>query len=179
MKSEKKQATRHPNKIPFSGVLTRVDVPSDVAPSGSRGHRVVLTREAAEEALDSLIGMAVGFKLEFDGHDARQKCGIIDDARIEGDELLVSGYLFGRDFPELAVQLKKPKAQMGMSYELADAHVEDMRCSIWRLTRVTFTGAAILFADKAAYRSSRFAIAASSEKFNHRLVMAGTVKIAR
>ena len=30
-----------------------------------------------------------------------------------------------------------------MSYELADARVEDMRAEVWKLTRVTFTGAAI------------------------------------
>ena len=38
-----------------------------------------------------------------------------------------------------------------MSYELADAHVEDMRAAVWRLTKVTFTGAAILLREKAAY----------------------------
>ena len=41
---------------------------------------------------------------------------------------------------------------MGMSYELADAHVADMRASVWTLTRATFTGAAILLRDKAAYQ---------------------------
>ncbi len=34
----------HPNRVPFEGVLTYVDVPSDRAPSGSRGRRVILTR---------------------------------------------------------------------------------------------------------------------------------------
>ena len=37
----------HPNRLPFEGCLTLVDLPSDKAPSGARGHRVVLTREAA------------------------------------------------------------------------------------------------------------------------------------
>ena len=45
---------------------------------------------------------------------------------------------------------------MGMSYELADAHVADMRAQIWTLTRATFTGAAILLREKAAYRSTSF-----------------------
>ena len=31
---------RHPNRMPFEGVLTLVDVASDRAPSGARGHRV-------------------------------------------------------------------------------------------------------------------------------------------
>jgi hypothetical protein len=48
---------------------------------------------------------------------------------------------------------------MGMSYELADARVEDMRAEIWKLTRVTFTGAAILFREKAAYRATSFRMA--------------------
>ena len=43
-----------------------------------------------------------------------------------------------------------------MSYEIADAKVDDMRAAIWKLTKVTFTGAAILLRDKAAYSSTRF-----------------------
>src|ERR1700759_2250760 len=91
----------HPNRLPFEGVLTLVDVPSDKAPSGARGHKVVLTREAAERALPSLLGMAVDYKAGWDGHDARQKCGIIPAARMDGKRLLVSGFLFGRDYPEM------------------------------------------------------------------------------
>ncbi|MGB9030311.1 MAG: hypothetical protein WCC27_09340, partial [Acidobacteriaceae bacterium] len=47
------------------------------------------------------------------------------------------------------------------SWELADAHVEDMRAEIWTLTRATFTGAAILLREKAAYRNTSFELAAS------------------
>jgi hypothetical protein len=50
---------------------------------------------------------------------------------------------------------------MGMSWELADAHVEDMRAEIWTLTRATFTGAAILLREKAAYRNTSFELAAA------------------
>ena len=145
----------HPNRLPFEGVLTLVDVASDKAPSGSRGHRVVLTRQAAEAALPSLLGMAVGYKTGWDGHDARQKCGIITAAEMDGRRLTVSGFLFARDFPEMEKDLQKGSA-MGMSYELADAHVADMRAQIWTLTRATFTGAAILLREKAAYRSTSF-----------------------
>jgi hypothetical protein len=54
-----------------------------------------------------------------------------------------------------AIQAHTPQA-LGMSYEIADARVEDMRAAIWTLTKVTFTGAAILLRDKAAYSSTRF-----------------------
>jgi hypothetical protein len=151
------EVRNHPNRVPFEGVLTFVDVPSDRAPSGSKGRRVVLTRKAAEEALPSLLGMAVDYCPNWDGHDARRKCGIITDAEIEAGKIAVAGYLFGRDFPEVEAQMKRgPEAAMGMSYELADAHVEDMRASVWRLSKVTFTGAAILLREKAAYGGTSF-----------------------
>ena len=156
----------HPNRVPFEGVLTYVDVPSDRAPSGARGRRVVLTRAAADAALPSLLGMAVDFCPGWDGHDARRKCGIITDAEIVSlrngaGEIRVAGYLFARDFPEVERQLRAiPAEQMGMSYELADAHVEDMRAAVWRLTKVTFTGAAILLRDKAAYGRTSFRLRA-------------------
>ncbi|HEY4381218.1 MAG TPA: hypothetical protein VGN01_12785 [Acidobacteriaceae bacterium] len=182
----------HPNRLPFEGVLTLVDVASDKAPSGARGHRVILTRAAAEAALPSLLGMAVDYKAGWDGHDARQKCGIITAAELEGRRLIVSGFLFSKDFPEIAERLAAGQpanachsgvpsnachserahraneesphlssaattdGPMGMSYELADAHVADMSASIWTLTRATFTGAAILLRDKAAYRDTSF-----------------------
>jgi hypothetical protein len=189
------QVHGHPNRLPFEGVLTLVDVPSDKAPSGARGHRVILTRAAAEAALPSLLGMAVDYKAGWDGHDARQKCGIITSAELDGRRLTVAGFVFSKDFPEIEQRLAESQASpdqigrdfspgilrptqqrgsspcdmpafrsqkapndgaMGMSYELADAHVADMSAPIWTLTRATFTGAAILLREKAAYRDTSF-----------------------
>jgi hypothetical protein len=154
------EVSGHPNRLPFEGCLTLVDVASDKAPSGARGHRVLLTKAAAEAALPSLLGMAVDYKAGWDGHDARQKCGIITAAHLEGQRLMVSGFLFARDFPELEARMSELQGagggEMGMSYELADAHVADMKAQVWTLTKATFTGAAILLRDKAAYRGTSF-----------------------
>jgi len=169
------QVHGHPNRLPFEGVLTLVDVASDRAPSGARGHRVILTHAAAEAALPSLMGMAVDYKTGWDGHDARQKCGIITTAELDGRKLRVAGFIFAKDFPEIEQQMRAeaansqaassrhvtgsgthPAGAMGMSYELADAHVADMRAQVWTLTRATFTGAAILLRDKAAYQDTSF-----------------------
>jgi hypothetical protein len=161
------QVHGHPNRLPFEGVLTLVDVASDRAPSGARGHRVILTRAAAQAALPSLLGMAVDYKAGWDGHDARQKSGIITTAELDGRSLRVAGFIFAKDFPEIEQQMRTPRANasgasacgaMGMSYELADAHVADMRAPVWTLTRATFTGAAILLRDKAAYQDTSFRV---------------------
>lgn len=150
----------HPNRVPFEGVLTVVNTPSDKAPSGARGHKVMLTREAVESALASLLGMAVDYRPGWDGHDARCKIGIVTEANLKGKKLVVKGYLYARDFPDVAkaIRAHSPEA-LGMSYELADARVEDMRAEIWKLTRVTFTGAAILLREKAAYKETSFRMA--------------------
>jgi hypothetical protein len=150
----------HPNRVPFEGILTTVNAPSDKSPAGARGHRVLLTREAAEKALPSLLGMAVDYRPGWDGHDSRRKIGLLTEAYLSGHNLMVRGYLYARDFPDVAraIQAHSPQA-LGMSYEIADAKVEDMRADIWKLVRVTFTGAAILLRDKAAYRGTSFRMA--------------------
>jgi len=150
----------HPNRVAFEGVLTVVNSASDKAPAGARGHRVILTREAAEKALPSLLGMAVDYRPGWDGRDARRKIGLLTEANLVGNRLVVRGYIYARDFPEVAKTIASHAPEsMGMSYELADARVEDMHAEVWKLTRVTFTGAAILLREKAAYRATSFRMA--------------------
>lgn len=173
----------HPNRAPFRGVLTLVDTPSDRAPSGAGGHRVILARQAVERALPSLLGMALDYAPSLDRHDAQRKVGIITEAEVapassrlsrghpgraaagkmpaatagETPALHISGFLYARDFPQLMRELKtqpRAAAPLGMSYEIAEARVEDLNARIWRVVEFAFTGAAVLRRDKAAYRNT-------------------------
>ena len=146
----------HPNRLLFQGILTRLDEPSDQAPCGARNHRVILTTAAAQDALPSLLGMAVAFKATWDGHDARQKCGIFTAARIEGQDLLVEGYIFDNDLPEVSQAIRS--MDMGMSWEMLDASIDDMRAEVWTISRLCFSGAAILLRLKAAYHATRITV---------------------
>jgi hypothetical protein len=104
--------------------------------------------------------MAVDYRPGWDGHDARRKIGLLTEATVVGNRLVVRGYLYARDFPDVAQAIQaQARETLGMSYELADARVEDMRAEIWKLTQVTFTGAAILLREKAAYRNTSFRMA--------------------
>ena len=177
----------HPNRAPFRGVLTLIDTPSDRAPSGARGHRVVLTRAAAEQALPSLLGMGLDYTPALDRHDARHKVGIITEANVVSGQcsvisgqskrsnghrplhtghsrLEIAGYLYARDFPDVMRELRQQTIAgegaratshtLGMSYEITDARIDDLRAAIWTVSECTFTGAAILRRDKAAYRDT-------------------------
>jgi hypothetical protein len=224
----------HPNRAGFRGVLTIVDVPSQRAPAGSKGRRVLLTRGAAEAALASLLGMAVDYAPSFDRHDVRRKVGVITSAEVVGRNLEVGGYLYAKDFPDIVEEIAKtgrrrvdlrPRTSdlglrsegggsrgaqgleilgqrtegarlraslaaaverirsltagmrggtsgdalvpvvraeagagveggLGMSFEVTDVLVTDTRARVWTLMKVTFTGAAILRKDKAAYQET-------------------------
>ena len=80
---------------------------------------------------------------------------LITSAEITGQDVVVGGFVYARDFPEVVRELKAsvlPGDQgLGMSYELADAAVEDVKAAVWKLVEVTFTGAAVLKRKKAAY----------------------------
>jgi len=155
MAIEMPKVAGHPNREAFRGVLTLIDVPSDRAPDGARGHRVVLMRRAAEKGLASLLGMALDYSPTLDRHDVRRKVGIITRADIAGREIELGGYLFAKDFPEIVREIRSsrwdPGRKLGMSYEVSRVQIADRRERVWALTAVTFTGAAILRRNRAAY----------------------------
>ncbi len=152
------EVAEHPNRLPFRGVLTLVGVPSKHAPSGARGHRVTLSYKATESALASLLGMALDYSPEMDGHDVRRKIGIITEAEIEplaassrAGKLAIGGFLYAQDFPEVMDGIRAGDGVMGMSYEITNAWVPDVSAPVWTVSKFMFTGAAVLRRDKAAY----------------------------
>lgn len=152
----------HPNKMPFSGVLTRVDQPSDAPPGGANGKRTFIPRAVAEAALPSLLGMAVDFRPDFDGHDRKQKIGLITGATIVGDAVQIEGFFYAKDFPEECEQIQAEKGALGFSYEM-DARIRDLDADPWVVEYCVFTGAAVLYKELAAYRTTSLAAKAEQE----------------
>lgn len=159
----------HPNRLPFRGVLTLVGVASQRAPGGARGHRVMLTRAAADKALPSLLGMALDYAPALNSHDVRRKIGIITEASIEPlkagstpnatGQLAIGGYLFAHDFPDVVDTIRaQDDTTLGMSYEMTQVEIPNQSASIWTATAFTFTGAAVLRRDRAAYPQTWIAV---------------------
>lgn len=152
----------HVNKLPFSGVLTRVGVASDLAPEGTGGKRTLITKEAAEAALGTLLGMAVDYVDGLDGHDAQAKIGIITAADVVGSELKIQGFFYAMDFPDLVNRIRAKKAKLGFSYEAQMIQVVDKKADPWVIEELMFTGAAVLRKDKAAYSTTSIAAASDT-----------------
>ncbi len=158
----------HPNKVPFSGILTRIDQPSDEAVGGA-GKRIIIPRAVAEQALPSLLAMAVDFKPSLDGHDSQNKIGLITEANIVGNAIEIKGFFYGADFPDEVKRIQSEKAKLGFSYE-AQAQIRSMNDDPWVLKSCIFTGAAILYKDKAAYQSTSLAASAESPKMSDEIL---------
>jgi cell division protein FtsB len=152
----------HPNRLPFTGILTRVDEPSDNPPGGANGKRVYIPSPVAEAALDTLALMGVDCTEDFSGHDARFKIGVITEARIKGNAVEIAGFLYRDDFPEECARIQKEKSSLGFSYE-CKVSISDMDADPWVVDRIIFTGAAILYKEKAAYRTTSLAATAAQE----------------
>lgn len=151
----------HPNRLPFTGVLTKVDEPSDNPPGGSNGKRVIIPKAVAEQALDSLAAMGVDYQDDFSGHDPTKKIGVITAAEIGGNDLKIGGFFYVSDFPEEVAFIQKNKDKLGFSYE-AQVLIEDTNANPIKVTQCVFTGAAVLLKDKAAYTTT--SISASAEE---------------
>lgn len=150
--------SEHPNRLWFRGVLLLVDTESDRSPHTSSPelgkHCIIMDRAATQAALPSLLGMAVSCKATWDGHNPRVKVGVITAAWISGVELVVEGHIYAWDFPE--VEAAVATLDMGMSFDIYDVGIEDMRRKVWTLDRLTFTGAAILLRKDAAFQTTSF-----------------------
>ncbi|MGS1020258.1 DUF6582 domain-containing protein [Burkholderia glumae] len=155
------EVTDHPNRMPFSGVLTFVNQPSDLPPGGSGGKRTYLPKDVAEKALGSLLGMAVDFSDDLSAHDVTQKIGVITSAEIVGDEVRIEGFFYAADFPQECARIQAEKEKLGFSYEVR-AQTRAMG-DLLQIVSCVFTGAAVLYKDKAAYQSTSLAAQAEQD----------------
>jgi hypothetical protein len=162
----------HPNKMPFSGILTYFDIPSNKAVGGAKGKKVMIPSEYGIPSLASLQGMAVDFDpLMMDKHVSTYKIGVIDKAwtgtvlEDGSTPVHVSGYVFAHDFPDEASDIKQFQSDLGFSYETIETPVVSGKYNDEDILvvcgEVVFSGAAILKANSAAYTQT--SLAANSE----------------
>jgi len=163
MAIEMPEVADHPNKMPFSGILTRLDQPSDNPVGGAMGKRVLISKSVAEAALPSLLGMAVDFTPNLDGHDNQSKIGIFTEATVEGDAIHVKGFFYAHDFPVETGRIKAEKDKLGFSYE-CQSRIQDLSADPWVVEACMFTGAAVLYKDRAAYTTTSLAAHAAEEQ---------------
>jgi uncharacterized protein YlxW (UPF0749 family) len=161
MAIELPDVANHPNRMPFEGVLFKVGTPSEGAPGGSGGKRVLISKAVAEAATASLLGMGVNVAAGLADHDAQRKVGVITEGFVDGDDYRIRGFIYASDFPKVAEAVKGLQDSLGFSFEAQDWKSK-MVGGVRHLTELTFMGAAILKAKAAAYKKT--SLKASEEK---------------
>ncbi|MNB84343.1 hypothetical protein D3C75_312010 [compost metagenome] len=161
----------HPNKVPFKCALFAVDQPSDGSPHGAGGKKIRISSGVCDQNLQTFVGMAlnIDYVNGMADHDPRFKVAVIEKAYRNMDGYAwIEGFIYGKDFPDvvatiryyngLAKEYGLSEYQFGASLEM-EASVQNAPDDENVLDVMEFcgTGAAILFADAAAYKTTSFA----------------------
>lgn len=152
----------HLNKLRFKATVMYIDKPSDGIPSGDPTDRIIISKEEAVKAVDSLNLM--GINCDWDsywndhedvmtGHDPRNKIGVVEKAYIEENEIKIDGIIYQHDFPDIAYFVKNTVDSLGFSVECAYNPVEK-EDEYTYLEDVEFLGVAMLFKNLAAYKDT-------------------------
>ncbi|WP_138756478.1 3-oxoacyl-ACP reductase [Paenibacillus sinopodophylli] len=162
-------AGTHPNKAPFKCALFKVDEPSDGSPGGAGGKKIRISSQVCDKNLQTFVGMAlnIDYANGMADHDPRFKVAVIEKAYRSLDGYAwVDGYIYAKDFPDvvatiryyngLAAEQNWSEYQFGASLEM-EASVQDAEEGVLEVIEFCGTGAAILFAEAAAYKTTSFA----------------------
>jgi hypothetical protein len=78
-----------------------------------------------------------------------------------GNAVAIAGLLYASDFPEEVRTIKAMQDALGFSFEAQRLDVLDLGSAVLTIQALTFTGAAILRKDKAAYQMTSLAASAA------------------
>jgi hypothetical protein len=105
----------HPNFLPWEGVACRVEEYSsqrvhmldEVKKQLVLGPKLGYTRAAMEDQLPFMVGMALNVNPnDLENHWPRSACGIVTAAWIDGNEVKVSGGIFGNEWPDAVAAIE-------------------------------------------------------------------------
>ena len=92
----------HSNKMKFTATVMYLDQYSDGVPDGSVWEKILLEKSECEKSLETMNLMGINCvwdewgkaNWQFDGHDPRNKIGVVENTYIEGNELKIDGIIF-------------------------------------------------------------------------------------
>lgn len=106
--------------------MCHLDKPSHLAPSGARGHRLILSPSIANKLSVSAIGKPIWTR--HIGYPEQREIGRITECRVIEGKVTVSGVS-----PEIDLETVQASAapDFGMSLEIGQAKVSNMLSEVW------------------------------------------------
>jgi len=145
------------NRREFEGVLFRIDEPSECAPSVGPGLPLYIPRSVAESAVHSCSGLPLDADSSLSRHANHDIAGVMMAARIEGNDFIVSGYLYDWSRGEKVNTISANKDNLGMSMNASAVgrEVDTNGQKVYWIDSLDLLGANILYAAKATYQKTR------------------------
>lgn len=161
----------HSNKMKFTATVMYLDQYSDGVPDGSVWEKILLEKSECEKSLETMNLMGINCvwdewgkaNWQFDGHDPRNKIGVVENTYIEGNELKIDGIIYKRDFSDISQFIRNTMESMGFSIEASFNDWEETEEGLI-IRDVEFTGVSMLFKNCAAYSDTYIEKLSASKK---------------
>jgi hypothetical protein len=156
---------RKNNRHPVSGVLFRIDEPSEAVPSKGPGLPLYIPQDVAASILNNVSGLPLDAADNLSEHADENITGVMLSAEIQEKDFVVHGFLFEASRPDKVEAIAANRDTLGMSMT-ADAWGHEAEVSgrkVFWVDSIDLKGANILYSDRATYQQTRLIAA---EKFD-------------
>lgn len=168
------------NRMLFNGILARIDEASEGIPAVGTGQPLFLPLATAEKIV-SQVNASGSLPIDADPslskHNDQGIVGVITNALIKGQNLVVTGHLFPFNVPNMVRLLKDSSNKLGMSMNALVSGKTEVKAGreVFILEDVDLQGANVLFANKATYQQTRFTPMAAAKQPTAIPVAASTI----
>lgn len=157
-----KRGRRAPkNRAPITGVLFRVDEPSEAIPAKGPGMPLYVPQDVAASIVNTVAGLPLDAHDNLSQHADEEIAGVMLSAELKDQDFIVHGYLWPGSKSSKVRKIVANQERLGMSMT-ADAWGHEAEVDgqkVFWVDDIELGGANILFSDCATYQKTRLIVA--------------------
>lgn len=153
------------NRSPITGVLFRVDEPSEAVPAVGPGMPLYVPQSVAASIVNTVAGLPLDAHDNLSEHATEAIAGVMLSAELQGNDFVVHGYLWPASKGSQVRNIVANQERLGMSMTAEawghEAEVDGQK--VFWVDDIELNGANILFSDCATYQKTRLIVAEKQE----------------
>jgi hypothetical protein len=149
------------NRVPVTGVLFRIDEPSEAVPAKGPGLPLYIPAEVAASIVNTVTGLPLDAHDNLSQHAEEEITGAMLSAEVQGKDFVVHGVLWPASKTSKVKKIAANAEKLGMSMT-ADAWGHEAEVDgnkVFWVDDLDLSGANILFSDCATYQKTRLLMA--------------------
>jgi len=153
------------NRSPITGVLFRVDEPSEAVPAVGPGMPLYVPKEVAASIVNTVAGLPLDAHDNLSQHANEAIAGVMLSAELQDKDFVVHGYLWPASKSSQVRNIVANQERLGMSMTAEawghEAEVDGKK--VFWVDDIELNGANILFSECATYQKTRLIVAEKQE----------------